>query len=280
MTIIANQRVLIIGCGYVGTSLGQRLAADEHEVTGTTRNIDRSEMLKSAGIRPAILSLDREAALAEQVHHADVVFLTVAAGRGKQDYRDVYFQGVQNLLRAAKGSPVQHIIYTSATSVYGQTDGSWVDENAPTEPTGDNGRVLVDAETALLRGTELLGITATIFRLAGIYGPGRDPLAWFKRQEASRRQRNPGAYLNLIHVDDIVEALVAAMNKRVGGVINLCDDEPMPRRDFYARLCARAGLPEPDWPPFDEKQPPDLGKRIRNNKAKQLLGLQLKHPTR
>jgi nucleoside-diphosphate-sugar epimerase len=278
--MITHQRVLIVGCGYVGTAVGKELAGQGHRVTGTTRNARRTPALEAAGIRHAVLDLEDESRLTELVRDADVVCFTVAAGREKQNYRDVYLEGIRRLLRAANGSPIQHIIYTSATSVYGQTDGSWIDETAPTEPLTDNGRVLVETEAALLAGAHQLRIPAAIFRLAGIYGPGRDPLAWFKRQDTSRPRRHPDAYLNMIHIDDIAQALAAAVTHRIAGVMNLSDDEPMLRRELYTRLCARAGLPEPHWPEPDDKSPADLGKRVRNDQAKRLLGLQLLHPTR
>jgi nucleoside-diphosphate-sugar epimerase len=233
----------------------------------------------------------------------EAVFLTVAPPQRDECYREVYLGGVENLLLAVDGTAVKRVIYTSSTRVYGQCDGGWVDESSPTEPRDENGRVLVEAERALLAGAEAHGgqigcgasedtetprglkpaarrherrVFATVVRLGGIYGSGRDVVARI-RSRAGTERSDGDTYVNLIHLDDIVSALSALIDVRHHGVLNLTDDQPEPRREFYDRVLSRADLPPVRWLPGE--MPARSGKRVRNDLIKDTLGLVLKHPT-
>jgi len=270
-----RRRLLVIGAGYVGAPLAEALAAHGHDVVATTTTAARLPELQALGLHAVQLATADRDALRRLVADRHAVFLTVAAGRDRRDYRATYVDSVTNLLAACAGSAVRQIIYTSSTSVYGQTDGAWVDEAAPTRPANDNGRVLVETEGALLDGAASLGITATILRLAGIYGPGRNPRDWLARYAGAERTDGE-AWLNLVHRDDVIQAAVAALERPYHGVLNLAGDRPVRRCEFYDRLMCDTGLAPITWNRPDG--PPDLGKRIRNDLAKHVLGLTLRHP--
>ena len=123
---------------------------------------------------------------------------------------------------------------------------------------------------------ESTNVTVTILRLGGIYGPGRDPADRFKNL-AGRKRSDGGRYLNMIHRRDAVSAMIALLDRPHGGVLNLTDDQPTTRSQYYDRLAAAAGAQPIQWIVPDG--PPKLGKRVRNDLIKRVLGLTLEHPT-
>lgn len=277
-----QDHVLIIGCGYVGAALGKALVEAGHEVVGTTTTPERLGELQRLGMkseRVEIHDVDRLHAL---MAHCRAVYLTIAPRQRGQDYRDVYLTGVRNLVAAAEGTPVTRLIYTSSTRVYGQDDGSWVDESSPTEPRDENGRILLEAERALLDGASRLrsatggDVYATVGRLSGIYGPGRD-VSVRVRGLAGTQRSDGDVYVNLVHRDDIVKSLCHLLDVHHHGVLNLSDDRPTLRREMYDRILAEAGLPPIVW--RTEGQTSSRGKRVSNAKIKSLLDLTLRHPT-
>jgi len=274
----AKRRIAIIGCGYVGSAVGEALARTDWDVHGTTTSPTKTAALEARGIVPHVLEVADVTALHDLFSECDHVLLSVAAGRRGRDYRSVYLAGAENVRRAVVGTPVFRIVYTSSTRVYGQDDGSWVDEESPTEPVDDNGRVLLKAERTLLGGDSGNGGAGdpcvSVVRLSGIYGPGRDPSARIL-QSAGQERSDGDAYVNLIHLDDIVAALVKLLSTRHHGVLNLSDDAPVTRRDYYDRIIADASLPPIRW--LRPDGPPHLGKRIRNSRIKQTLGLTMQH---
>ena len=144
--------IAIIGCGYVGCALGEALVKAGHHVIGTTTDPQRVREIEARGITPAVLEHARTDLLHAVLSDRTAVYLTIAAGRKHGNYPKVYLEGAHNVLHACKDAPVTRIIYTSSTQVYGQSDGSWVDESSATEPQTANGRVLLAAEQALLDG--------------------------------------------------------------------------------------------------------------------------------
>ncbi|MBI4718620.1 MAG: SDR family oxidoreductase [Planctomycetes bacterium] len=284
-------RVTILGCGYVGCAIGERLAAQGQRVVGTTTTPDRQATIAAGGMEPQLLRLDEVPALHRLLSDSDAVVLTVAPGKRGGAYRDVYLAGARSLLLALPLTPVRHLIYTSSTRVYGQDDGSWVTESSPAQPADEAGQVLAATERTLRWGVAALSPGApgtvcgtalpgchtivTVLRLSGIYGPGRDPRPRICAQAGGERHDGE-EFVNMIHRDDIVDAVVALLHRPYDGVLNLTDDEPLRRRDYYDRVLAAAGLPPICWttPQAELYQ----GKRVSNEGIKQHLGLTLRHP--
>ncbi len=277
-----EEKLIIIGCGYLGSAAGAALLCSPRhrkrfgEIIATTTTPARAEELERLGFTPAVLELAGESRLRELLAGCSAALLTVAAGRKSAGYREVYLEGIRHFLNAARGADLRRIIYTSSIAVYGQEDGSWVDESSPAEPATENGRILLDAERALLRGAEELGATATSLRPSGIYGPGRGPQNLIASL-AGKERSDGGAWLNLVHRDDIVQALLKLLEIPYHGVLNLNDDQPATRREYYDRRLAAAGLAPIRWAALPEK--PSLGKRVRNELIKKTLCLTLLHPT-
>lgn len=263
-----GRRIAIIGCGYVGAALGERLVAGGHDVVGTTTSESRVEALRSLGISPLVLDVANGDRLHEMLVDREAVFLTIAPNVRGQDYREVYLLAANALMRAVGGTAVRRIIYTSSTRVYGQTDGGWVDEDSPTEPADEKGRVLVEAERVLLARSDEPGPAATVLRVSGIYGPGRD--ASERVASLAGTERDDGdVYVNRIHRDDLVKAMAALLRVDHHGPLNLSDEQPQTRRQMYDAILQAKGLPPIRWgSPCGRAS---LGKRIRSARIRELL---------
>ena len=268
------QRVIIIGCGHVGSALSASLTVDGHDVVGTTTKTRRVDELRGLGMSAEVVELTEVDRVNTLLADRDTIYLTIAPRARGDDYQRVYVDGVTNLLAAVKGTPVRRIIYTSSTRVYGQDDGSWVDELSPTFPTDTKGQALLEAEQALLDPSEKLGISTTVVRLCGIHGPGRDLLEHISKYCGAQRE-DGNKFVNMIHIDDIVAALKHLLVIPYHGALNLADDHPDTRRSFFGRILEEAGLETIHW--IDPKNP-SLGKRIRNDLIKKTLDLTLRHP--
>jgi nucleoside-diphosphate-sugar epimerase len=273
MTTDDSRRVAIIGCGYLGRELGRILASRGHRVMATTTTPARLPELEAAGMDARRIVSSDLAGIAGLMADCDVVYLTLAAGRRSTSYREIYLAAAQNVVRAFPASPVTRVIYTSSTAVYAQDDGNWVDEFSPTEPTSENARALVETERALLDGAPV-GIQVSVVRLGGIYGPGRSMLD-FAERFAGQERSDGDVFLNLVHVDDVVAALVRLLDVPHHGQLNLVADHPTTRRTVFDPLLAAHGLPPVRWTSDPHA---GRGKRVRNGRIKELLGLRLRHP--
>lgn len=240
-------RVLIIGCGYVGTALGERLVRCGHTVFGLRRSIAGAAELSAAGIHPLTGDVTRPGDLATLPESLDWVVNTVSSNRGgTTEYRDVYLEGTRSLIAALSSIDIRRFAYTSSTSVYGQTDGGWVDELAPATPAGATGRLLVETEQLLLSATKARQSPAVILRVAGIYGPDRGDLFQKYLRGEARVNGDGSRWLNMIHRDDVASALhVALESGQPGEIYNAADDEPVSQLGFFRWLDSqlKRGIP-------------------------------------
>lgn len=277
-------RVLILGCGYVGLPLGAELARLGHDVSGLRRSVSARPDLLAAGITPVVGDITRPGHLAVLPASFDwVVNCVASAGGGADDYRRVYLDGTRHLIGWLGAAPPLKYVYTGSTSVYGQNDASAVSEISPAEPASETARVLVETETLLLKAAEQGRLPAIVLRVAGIYGPERGhAFRQYLRNEA-RIQGDGRRYLNMIHRDDVVGCIVAALQKgRAGEVYNAADDEPVTEIDFYTWLATRMGKGLPVKVPADAETTRKRGttnKRVSNRKLKDELGYRFKYPT-
>jgi nucleoside-diphosphate-sugar epimerase len=269
-------RVLVVGCGYVGLPLALEFARLGHTVFGLRRSTGAQEILRQAGVTPLVADITQPDSLAKMPRDFDWVVNCVASGGGGVgEYRTLYLEGMRNLIEwlvpsRANGTP--RVVYTSSTGVYGQNDGSLVDESSPTQPASETARVLVETEQVLLAAGRERSFPAMVLRAAGIYGPERGYLLkQFLRGEA--RIEGAGARtLNMIHRDDLIRAIIAALERGRGGEIyNVTDDEPVSQVEFFQWLAAKLGQPLPPTIPEDAAAPRKRGltnKRISNRKLK------------
>ena len=234
--------LLIAGCGDVGSRLGERLAAAGWRVHGLRRQV--------AALPPSILPLhgDLEAAQCPAdwpPGRIDYLVYSAAASRHDEaGYRAAYVEGLRHVLDwlAQHGQRPRRLLFVSSTGVYGQQAGEWVDESSPTEPSGFSGRVLLEAERLALGS----GLPASVVRLAGIYGPGREWLLGQVRRGAGIDPQPP-LYGNRIHSDDAAGLLAFLLEADARGeALADCylgvDDAPAPLHEVVAWLRGRLGV--------------------------------------
>ncbi|MEC5149502.1 NAD-dependent epimerase/dehydratase family protein [Cryobacterium sp. GrIS_2_6] len=231
--------VLIAGCGDLGTEVGLRLAALGHRVVG----LRRSSGVLPVAIEGQAVDLTRERPVVPA--DTDIVIVAIAAAGPTADaYRTAYVDGLRNLLDAldAAGVEPSRFLLVSSTAVYGVDDGSWIDEGSPAVPSSETGAVLLEAED-LLRG-RLPG--ATVLRLAGIYGPGRERLIGQVRAGTSSAE-GLSSHTNRIHRDDAAAAIVHLVTGAAepASLYLGADSLPARRRDVLAFLAAELGVPDP-----------------------------------
>ena len=262
---------LIIGCGYLGLRVARRWLADGHRVAALTRG--RAGEFRSLDIEPIEGDVTNPESL-RSLPRAATVLYAVGMDRGAgHSMRDVYVAGLGNVLDALPEPG--RFLYVSSTGVYGSADGGEVDETSPTEPTDDSGRTVLAAEQ-LLR-TRLS--PAILLRFAGIYGPGRVMRADALRTGA-KLAGDPGKWINLIHVDDGVEAvLLAELKAKAGHIYNVADGNPVTRGDFYARAAELLGTAEPVFDPSQSTPRGRGNRRVSNRRIVEELGFSPAHPS-
>jgi nucleoside-diphosphate-sugar epimerase len=235
-----DQRCLIAGCGYTGLRLARRLRP-RWQVTALARSADAATALNAAGIATAQLDLDAIAApgaLAKVTDGAAIAYLVPPPDSGTSDPR------LERFLAAVGPARPTVLLYMSTTGVYGDTRGAAVTEDSPAAPGNDRSRRRVAAESIARSWCEARGVRWVVLRVPGIYGPGRLPLERLQRGEPTLRPEDAGPG-NRIHVEDLVTACVASLERPVQGVFNVSDGNPATTTEFLQRTAALAGLPAP-----------------------------------
>ena len=273
-----KRTLLCFGIGYCARALSKLLlSAGEWNVIGTTRTQEKASSAEKNQIVPVIWP---GSDLAPAIENATHLLMSIAPGeRG-----DPVIESLGEEI-ASSASRIKWAGYLSTTAVYGNRGGRWVDESAPLSPTTERGHRRVEAERAWLKLARECGLPLHIFRLAGIYGPGRGPLAALKSGR-SRRIVKKNQIFNRVHVDDIARALAASIEKpEPGETYNLCDDRPAPPQDVIAFASELLGLPLPEAIPFDGADMTPMArsfysesKRVSNAKIKRRLGFVPAYP--
>jgi len=268
-------RILIAGCGAVGTLLGSLLGADGHVVWG----LRRSAGVLPPSLQPLRADLADPETLGSLPEGIDYVFYTAAAGRfDEAAYQAAYVDGVSNLIGAlqAQGQRPVRLFFTSSTGVYGQTQGEWVDEESPTEPPGFSGRCLLRGERLLHDGP----FPATVVRLAGLYGPEPGRLVEIVREGRAICPSGPPRYTNRIHRDDAAAALRHLMALPAPPALCIgVDHEPAELATVYRWLAARLGRPEPPTGGPEEGRRAQAGNKRCRNQRLLATGFTFRYPT-
>lgn len=267
----AMDKVLLsIGHGYCARALAIRLLPQGWRVIGTTRSAEKAESLIVDGIEPLNWP-GNELPLSTASH----ILTSIAPGDGG----DPVLREAAQALEGAKHA--KWVGYLSTTGVYGDHAGEWVDEMTPLAPTTERGKARVEAEA----GWQSLNLPLHIFRLAGIYGPGRGPFEKVRRGSARRIIKN-GQVFSRTHVDDIAQVLEASIHApNPGAIYNVCDDDPAPPEDVIAYAAELLGLPIPTAVDFADAELSPMArsfyaesKRVRNDRIKAELGVTLRYP--
>ncbi len=265
--------LLSFGHGYSARALARLLLPQSWQIFGTTRSQDKTDAIRATGVVP-LLFPDEAAAVLDSASH-----VLISAGP------DAEGDPVLAVLRdqiAARAAKLDWVGYLSTTGVYGDHQGGWVDETTPLTPSTRRGAWRKAAEEAW---GAVPGLPLHLFRLAGIYGPGRGPFAKV-RNGTARRIVKEGQVFSRIHVDDIAQVLAASIAQpNPGAIYNLCDDDPAPPQDVIAHAAALLRLPVPEAIPFEQAEMTPMArsfyaesKRVRNDRIKNELGVRLIYP--
>ena len=230
-------KVLIAGCGDVGSALGLRLRAAGHQVFGLRRNVDALP----AGITPVAADLDDPASLREAIPGELDQLVYTAAASGFEDgaYRRAYVTGVDNVLAVVDRRRLARVLFVSSTGVYAQDDGTWVDEASPSRPGRFSGKRLLEGEARIAA----CGVSSASVRFGGIYGPGRNRLLRNVRAGEACSEE-PVPWTNRIHRDDCAGVLEHLLTlNEIEPIYVGVDNEPAPQCAVMDWLAAQMGCP-------------------------------------
>ena len=266
--------LLSFGHGYSARALARRLLPLDWHLIGTTRKEDKLAGLMEEGIEPRIFPGANMKPALDQASH-----ILISAGPG--EHGDPVLAELRDEI-AKRAKNFRWVGYLSTTGVYGDHNGDWVDEVTPLAPSTKRGEARVKAEA---QWQSIEGLRLHIFRLAGIYGPGRGPFSKVRKGTA-RRIIKDGQVFSRTHVDDIAQVLHASINApNPGGIYNVCDDDPAPPQDAIAHAAELLGLPVPPTTRFEDADMSPMArsfyaesKKVRNDRIKEELGVKLKYP--
>jgi nucleoside-diphosphate-sugar epimerase len=266
--------ILIIGCGAIGTQLAHVLSVKGHQVTGLKRNPPKTA---TGNINYFSADITSPADLEGLPIDFDFVYFIVSPdGRNEQSYRSIYESGLNNLLnKFSQAGSHSHWIFVSSTSVYGQSQGEWVDEDSLAQPDNPTSQLIRQAEQKLMN----LDPGNIVVRFSGIYGPGRESLLRMAMQ-APVIQQNPPYFTNRIHQQDCVGVLAFLLERRQAGVVlEQCylasDDDPAPMWDVMSWLTEHVSRQPPTVKSTDNHCA--MNKRCDNQRLK-ALGYQFHYP--
>jgi nucleoside-diphosphate-sugar epimerase len=274
-------RLFCFGLGFSPLAFVDLVGPESWHIAGTTRGAEKAAALRAKGIETFLFDRgrpldDATAALAGTTH-----LLTAVPPDAEGDpVLDHHGGDIAALMPDLKW-----VGYLSTTGVYGDHDGAWVDETTPLQPTGRRQKQRAAAEEAWLALWREHGVPVHLFRLAGIYGPGRSALDAV-RSGTARRIDKPGQVFSRIHVEDIASVLRASVDKPdPGAAYNLCDDNPAPGHEVTAYACELLGVEPPPLVPFEQAELSPMAasfyadnKKVRNDRIKSDLGVTLKYP--
>jgi nucleoside-diphosphate-sugar epimerase len=275
---MTGPHLFCFGFGYTARTLARRLAAEGWIIGGTCRTESKATALRAPGF--AVEVFDRDHPLPrEALDGVTHLLVSVPPDAAGDPVLAVHGEDIAEI------EGLRWLGYLSTTGVYGDRGGGWVDETAELSPSGERGRRRVGAEGGWLELWHRRGVPVHIFRLAGIYGPGRSPFEALRAGTAKRIDK-PGQVFSRIHVEDLACALAASISHpRPGAVYNVCDDDPAAPEAVVAYAATLLGVPAPPLVPFEAAglSPMALSfyddnKRVSNRLIKNELGVTLRYP--
>ncbi|MBB2963533.1 SDR family oxidoreductase [Methylobacterium sp. R2-1] len=273
--------LFVFGLGFSARHFAERERARFGAVRATVTEPERAKGLATEtgfAVRAFGPETD-DPRIAEELADTDILLISAPPGEGGDTvlarYRDVIAK-----------SRIRWIGYLSTIGVYGDQGGAWIDETTPAAPKSARSRDRLAVENAWLALGAEAGKAVQVFRLSGIYGPGRNPIVKL-REGRTQRIVKPGQVFNRIHVDDIAATLAASIeHPRAGAVYNVTDDEPAPPQTVTEHAAALTGLPLPPEIDFETAELSPMArsfygenKRVRNRLIREELGVQLAYPT-
>jgi len=298
-----NTSCLFLGAGYTAKCMMQQMQSDNipqtqtqtqaqteaqtqaqiktHKMWGTTRSGRNFGNIKTAGAQPLLFEgTHKSEPLSAAIRQAHNILISISP----KEEGDIVLLHHGEDIKANKN--LTWVGYLSTVGVYGNHDGAWVTEDSTTNPSSERSQWRQKAERQWLELHQETGLPVHIFRLPGIYGPGRGPQKKLKAGTA-RRINKKGQVFNRAHVDDIAATLIASMQKpNPGAIYNIADDEPAPPQDVLAYAADLMGIDPLPLIPFEKAEMTQMAKsfytdnkRVSNKRIKEELGVTLKYPT-
>ncbi|KLK90805.1 epimerase [Microvirga vignae] len=273
--------LFVFGPGYTAQQFIGPYRHRFARIGGTLRSETKAETLEASGIIPYFFDAERyDPGIVDEIRRVDALLVSIPPAPGSDPV-------LRSLSDAIASAPrLRWIGYLSTVGVYGDANGAWVDENTPPSPVNERSRHRIAAEGQWLDLGKGAPFSVQIFRLAGIYGPGRNALLKVANGTA-RRLIKPGQVFNRIHAADIAHVLMASIDRPSRNAIyNVADDEPCPPQDVIAYAARLLGLEPPPEEPFATADLSPMArsfyqdnKRVRNTRIKDELGVRLRFPT-
>ena len=272
------RNLLVFGAGYSARACAREAEGRYDRITGTTRSQSNFGALREAGMEPVIFDGTVSGEIEPRIASAGHLLVSIAPDADG----DPVLRAARDRIEAAPG--LDWICYLSTIGVYGDHGGAVIDENTPLGPSSRRSVARLDAEEAWLELGRRKGIPVAIFRLSGIYGPGRNTFVNLAEGKA-RRLVKPGQVFNRIHCSDIARAFLLAAEKGAGGIFNITDDEPAPPQDVVAFAASLMGIEPPPEQDFATAELTPMArsfygenKRVSNARSKAVLGMEYAYP--
>ena len=273
--------LFVFGLGYTALQFIHLHGHRFKSVGGTVRSIEKAKTLAAEGIQACRFDgKDFDPAILQHLRHREALLISAAPAEGRDPTLEQFSEAI------AQAPRLRWVGYLSTVGVYGDAGGEWVDEETPPNPATARARQRIAAEQRWLELGASAPFAVQIFRLAGIYGPGRNALVKVA-DGAAKRIVKPGQVFNRIHTEDIAQVLMASIEKPSRNAIyNVADDEPGPPQDVIAYAAELLGREPPPEIPFEEADQTPMArafyednKRVRNTLITTELGVRLRYPT-
>lgn len=275
-----RKHLFCFGFGYTARELASQLPRDEWQITGTSRSEEGCDRIRAAGFDAVLFDGETpvDASVLDGVTH---MVQSISPGAGGDPVLRLHGDDL-----AARADQIAWFAYLSTTGVYGDRGGDWVDEASPLEPSTSRGHARLEAEAGWFGMREAFDLPVHVFRLAGIYGPGRNQIESLRNGTAKRIVK-PGQVFSRIHVEDIAAILRASMaHPNPGSAYNVCDNEPAPPQDVVKWAAQLIGVEPPPEVAFEDAELSPMAKsfyseskKVTNAKVKDELGYEFRYPT-
>ena len=258
-----KKTIAVLGCGWLGLPLAEKLLVLGHTIKGSTTSKDKLETLDVKGIQAYLVQCEEDNCLGLEkfVENVDVLILTLPPGL-RQNSERRFDLVIKNLEENILHSNIKHLIFISSTSVYGKLTGA-IDENSMPRPFSESGKQLLKCEELLLSATQY---HTTVLRFGGLIGPNRHPVFSLAKRDAIV---NPEGEINLIHLEDCINCLLAVIEKqKENSVFNAVTPFHPDRKSYYNTMAEKAGISLPSFIVTS-----DPNRRILSNKIQTQLGV-------